>query len=128
MTKTIHIFLRFSFLSAMLFFSNFSIAQEFSIDQIKPIKSSTSNSYVSNQDNVLSVEAYNILNQKLDSLEKTTTAQVVIIALKNTGQTDAREISMELFKKWNVGQKGSNNGLILVLIVSNFGLFFFYMK
>lgn len=117
MTKTIHIFLRFSFLSAMLFFSNFSIAQEFSIDQIKPIKSSTSNSYVSNQDNVLSVEAYNILNQKLDSLEKTTTAQVVIIALKNTGQTDAREISMELFKKWNVGQKGSNNGLILVLIV-----------
>ena len=117
MIKTIHIFLRFSFLSAMLFFSNYSIAQEFSIDQIKPIKSSTFNSYVSNQDNVLSEETYNLLNQKLDSLEKTTTAQVAVVALKNTGNTDARDISMELFKKWNVGQKESNNGLILVLIV-----------
>lgn len=117
MIKTIHIFLRFSFLYAMLFLSNISIAQEFSINQIKPIKTSTSNSYVSNQDNILSEKTYTILNQKLDSLEKATTAQVTVIALKNTGQTDAREVSMEIFNKWNVGQKESNNGLVLVLIV-----------
>ncbi|MCK9163799.1 MAG: TPM domain-containing protein [Bacteroidales bacterium] len=123
MTKTTLIFLRFSFLSAMLIFSNFSIAEEFSIKQIKDIKSSTSNSYVSNQDNVLSTETYHLLNQKLDSLDKATTAQIAIVALKNTGQTDAREISMELFKKWSVGQKGANNGLILVLIVDRHEVF-----
>ena len=117
MKNSIPIFLRYSFLFAILFHSNYGIAQEFSIDQIKPIKTSTSNSYVSNQDNILSEQTYQILNQKLDSLEKATTAQVAIVALKNTGQTDAREISMELFKKWGVGNKESNNGLILVLVV-----------
>lgn len=101
----------------MLFLSNLSIAQSFSIDDIRPIKTSTSNSYVSNQDNILSSEAYDFLNQKLDSLEKATTAQVAVVALQTSGGIDARDLSMEIFNKWNVGQKESNNGLIVVLIV-----------
>lgn len=117
MSKHFHITLKFSLLFSFVLILNQSIAQSFSIDDIKPIKTSTSNSYVSNQDNILSENAYNLLNQKLDSLEKVTTAQVAVVALKSSGDMDARDVSMELFKKWKVGQKESNNGLILVLVV-----------
>mgnify|MGYP000879197141 CR=1 FL=1 len=117
MIKQIHITLKFSLLFSFVLILNQSIAQSFSIDNIKPIKIATSNSYVSNQDNILSENAYNLLNQKLDSLEKATTAQVAVVALQSSGEMDAREVSMELFEKWKVGQKESNNGLIVVLVV-----------
>ncbi len=117
MIKQTLISLKLSLLFSMLLFCNIILAQSFSIDEIKPIKSATLNSYVSNQDNILSDSVYALLNVKLDSLEKRTTAQVVVVALKNTADMDARDVSMELFKKWKVGQKESNNGLILVLIV-----------
>lgn len=94
-------------------------AQSFSVDDIKPIKTSRSNSYVSNQDNILSESAYGILNQKLGSLEKSTTAQVAVVALQTSGGISARDLSEELFNKWNVGQKESNNGLIVLLIVDS---------
>ena len=106
MTKTIPIILRFSFLPLLFLLANNVFAEEFSISQIKPIKTSISNSYVSNQDNIISNQAYNILNYKLDSLEKATTAEIAIVALQNSGTTDAREISMELFNKWKVGKIG----------------------
>lgn len=117
MTKTIRIILRFSFLSVLFLLANNVFAEEFSISQIKPIKTSISNSYVSNQDNVISNQAYNILNQKLDSLDRATTAEIAIVALQNSGSSDAREISMELFNKWKVGKEESNNGLIIVLLI-----------
>ncbi len=117
MIKPIHITLKFSLLFFFVLILNQSIAQSFSIDNIRPIKTTTSNSYVSNQDNIFSENAYNLLNQKLDSLEKATTAQVAVVALQSSGEMDAREISMQLFKKWMVGQKESNNGLIVVLVV-----------
>lgn len=117
MKKYIHITLKLSLLFLVLFTCNQTIAQGFSLESIKPIKSLTSNSYVSNQDNILSENAYNLINQKLDSLEKVTTAQVAIVALQSSGEMDAREVSMQLFEKWKVGQKVSNNGLVLVLIV-----------
>jgi uncharacterized protein len=117
MTKQLSIYLKFSILFSILLFINICNAQTFSINNIQPIKTVTSNSYVSNQDNILSESAYNILNVKLDSLEKLTTAQVVVVALQNAGEMDAREVSMQLFNSWKVGQKESNNGLVLVLIV-----------
>ena len=117
MIKQHLISLKFSILFALLFIINICNAQSFSVDDIKPIKTSTSNSYVSNQDNILSASAYNILNQKLDSLEKATTAQVAVVALQTSGGITARDLSEELFNKWNVGQKESNNGLVIMLIV-----------
>ncbi len=99
MIKPIHITLKFSLLFFFVLILNQSIAQSFSIDNIRPIKTTTSNSYVSNQDNIFSENAYNLLNQKLDSLEKATTAQVAVVALQSSGEMDAREISMQLFKK-----------------------------
>lgn len=117
MIKRLSIYLKFCILISILLLINECNAQNFSINNIQPIKTSTSNSYVFNQDNILSENAYNILNVKLDSLEKLTSAQVIVIALQNSGQMDAREVSMQLFNTWKVGQKESNNGLVLVLIV-----------
>lgn len=119
MTKQYLISFKFSLLFGLIFIVNILNAQSFSVDDIKPIKTSRSNSYVSNQDNILSENAYNILNQKLDSLEKSTTAQVAVVALQTSGGISARDLSEELFNKWNVGQKKSNNGLIVMLIVDS---------
>ncbi|MDR0970950.1 MAG: TPM domain-containing protein [Bacteroidales bacterium] len=110
-------YIKILFLTFSLIVSNSLLAKEFSINDIKSIKTKYSNSYVSNQDNILSASAVQIINDKLALLEKETSAQVAFVCLKSSGNMDAREVSMQLFDKWKVGQKESNNGLIIVLIV-----------
>src|SRR5574344_1947997 len=125
MKKRHIIFLKLSILFIILSFCTPLRAQEeFSVDDIKPIKTATSNSYVSNQDNILSEATCQKLNSQLASLEKKTSAQVDVVVLQTSGGENARDISMEIFNKWKVGNKNANNGLIIMLLVKERQVFF----
>jgi Beta-propeller domains of methanol dehydrogenase type len=122
-----HINIRTTYITLLLTFSlafNSAFCQELSASDIKPIKSATSNSYVSNQDGVLSEATCEQLNAQLATLEKKTSAQVAVVVLRTSGGKSARDLSMELFDKWKVGNKNSNNGLIIMLLVKEKDVFF----
>ena len=122
-----HINIRTVYITLFLTFSiafHSAFCQELSTSDIKPIKSATSNSYVSNQDGVLSEATCEQLNAQLSTLEKKTSAQVAVVVLQTSGGKSARDLSMELFDKWKVGNKNSNNGLIIMLLVKERDVFF----
>lgn len=75
--------------------------------------------YVSDSDDLLSQETENKINNLLSSLRKSTTAQVAVVAINGESNTSARDLSMELFDLWGVGQKGADNGLIILLCVNS---------
>jgi uncharacterized protein len=75
--------------------------------------------WVSNQDNILNQTTVNELNNKINTLYEQTSAQIVVVAISGDEQTSARDLSMDLFDKWKIGQKGKDNGLLILLVVNS---------
>lgn len=107
----------------MLVWSVQSFAQGFSSDDVRDPKRDCASCYVANPDGILSSVTVQRLNAQLDSLYRATTAQVAVVAVLADEQTSARDLSMELFDKWKIGEKGSDNGLLILLCVNSRDVF-----
>ena len=57
------------------------------------------------------------LTQKLEALEQQTTHQIVIVTLKSLQGETIEEYGYQLGRHWGVGQKGKNNGALLIVAV-----------
>lgn len=105
---------------SVLFLSSVNgFTQSFNPDNIINIKSNCLECYVSNQDNILSNKAVEEINFILTNLEKQTTAQVLVLAIKDIGNYSAQSLAIELFDKWKIGEKGKDNGGIIILALNN---------
>jgi uncharacterized protein len=55
------------------------------------------------------------LTAKLADLEARTTNQLVVVTLKSLGGTDIADYGYQLGRHWQIGQKGRNNGALLIV-------------
>jgi uncharacterized protein len=55
------------------------------------------------------------LDAKLAQLEAKTTDQLVVVTLKSLGGYDISDYGYQLGRAWGIGQKGKNNGVILIV-------------
>ena len=64
--------------------------------------------------NVLTQEQIDSLELKLEDFERSTTTQIVIVTVPSLDGYDISDYSFKLGEKWGVGQKGKNNGVIII--------------
>jgi len=76
--------------------------------------------YFNDYANVTSAGAGKRLDLQLEQFEKDTTAQIVV-AIFPRMQSDApvEEYSKRIFNAWKVGQKGKNNGIVVVVFIED---------
>jgi uncharacterized protein len=55
------------------------------------------------------------LNQKLISYADTTSTQIVVLTVKSLNGIDIAMYGTELAQKWGIGQKGKDNGVLLLI-------------
>lgn len=72
--------------------------------------------HVSNPDSIISKAYEDSINNVLNMLEDSTKIQVAVVAVKNIGENDPREFATELFNKWGIGDKKTDNGLLILLV------------
>jgi uncharacterized protein len=58
------------------------------------------------------------LTQKLAALEDKTTDQLVVVTLKSLQGTSIEHLGVELGRRWQIGQQGKNNGVLLIVVPS----------
>ncbi|MFZ4401079.1 MAG: TPM domain-containing protein [Bacteroidales bacterium] len=68
--------------------------------------------------NTLSPEESNLLESKLVAYSDSTSTQIVILMVDDLLGYDKADYAVNLAEKWGIGQKGSNNG-VLILIKPN---------
>lgn len=54
------------------------------------------------------------LEQKLRGYADSTSTQISVVIVKNTGDSDPYDYAMKIAKDWGVGQKDKNNGVLLL--------------
>jgi uncharacterized protein len=73
---------------------------------------------VVDQAHVLSPEVQAQLDQQLGALEAKTSRQLVVVTLASLGGDDIADYGYQLGRAWGVGQKGLNNGVLLIVAPS----------
>ena len=64
---------------------------------------------------VLSTDEATRLEQKLVSFNDSTSTQVVLVIVKSLNGYDENDFTQRLGQKWGVGQKGRNNGVVILV-------------
>jgi uncharacterized protein len=59
------------------------------------------------------------LTQKLAELEAKTTDQLVVVTLKSLQNTSIEDFGVQLGRRWQIGQKDKNNGVLLIVAPSD---------
>ncbi len=69
---------------------------------------------------VLTPGHVNSLENKLDNFSRRSSTQIAIVTVKSLSGYDKADYSFKLAEKWGIGQKGKNNG-ILILVKPKYG-------
>jgi len=67
---------------------------------------------------VLPAEVQADLTQKLAGLEQRTSRQLVVVTLSSLQGDDIADYGYQLGRKWGIGQKGTNNGALFIIVPS----------
>ena len=70
---------------------------------------------VVDQAGILDAAARSRLETKLKELESKTTTQLVVVTLRSLGGYDIADYGYQLGRHWGIGQKGKNNGALLIV-------------
>lgn len=75
--------------------------------------------FVSDFAGILSNQEKGKLETLFFELEKKTTAQAAVVILKTTGSFDIETYAVKLFEQWGLGQKGKDNGILLLFALED---------
>lgn len=112
---------KFSFILLSVFISFIAFAQQgqnFSIDKIissPPNPARLVNDYA----NILTPDQNQALERKLYEFDDTTSSQVVVVIVPRLDGKDVADVAIELGRKWGVGNKKNNNGVVLLVSVED---------
>lgn len=93
-----------------VFLTGFTVFSQDGIPD-KPQPSRLVNDYAG----ILSTTEVNALEQKLVHFNDSTSTQIVIVIVNDLGGRDEADFADRLGEKWGVGQKGKNNGIVILI-------------
>ncbi len=79
----------------------------------------TPRDYVVDLAGVIRSDAKNELNSYLQTLEQKTAAQVLVLTVQTLDNQSIEEFAFNTKEKWRLGQKGKDNGVLIVVAVSD---------
>ncbi len=71
--------------------------------------------YVSDYVNLLNAQDKEKISGLAHELERKTTAQLAVVIVKSTRPETIEGYAVTLFEKWGIGQKGKDNGILLLI-------------
>ncbi len=75
--------------------------------------------FVEDRANVIDAQTEQRLLGRLQELEQKTTAQFIVLTVDTTGGVPIEQYALGLAESWKLGQKGKDNGLLLVVAVKD---------
>lgn len=94
----------------------FTLSYVIGFSQEFPAKPTT---LVNDYTNTLSASQIQQLEQKLVAFDDSTSNQIAVVIVKSVGDYDINEYALELGRKWGIGGKSKNNGVILLVALGD---------
>src|SRR5579871_5268985 len=66
---------------------------------------------------VMTPDQVSALEHKLTNYDDSTSNQIVVVTLPTIGDADPQEYSVRLFRAWGIGNKKTNNGVLILVAI-----------
>lgn len=103
------------FLTGLLFLLPV-IAKEYTVDNLPNVHLQNEYRYTINPDGIIDSQSQNTIDRLCRTLEDSTGIEIVVAIVNSIGNEDCFDFCHELLNSWGVGQKGKDNGLIVLLV------------
>jgi len=77
------------------------------------------NGFILDEAGLLNPEEENALEQKMRGYADSTSTQFAIVLVNSTNGRDPYDYAMDIGKTWGVGQKGKNNGVVILVAMKD---------
>lgn len=94
----------------LTFSYNFGFAQDFPPQSSKLVNDFT---------NTLTASQIQQLENKLVAFDDSTSSQIAVVIIKSVGEYDINDYTLKLGRKWGVGGKTKNNGVVLLIALGD---------
>ncbi|WP_443908552.1 TPM domain-containing protein [Prevotella sp.] len=94
-----------------------SVKEYKSVDDVPNVRLTDVRRYVTDPTNILAPAATDTINAILGRLEKSTGIETAVVMLPSIGENDIFDFSTSLFRKWGIGKKKSDNGLLILFVM-----------
>lgn len=91
-------------------------ADGYTVETVPNVRLQDARQYVSDPASLLSRAAKDSINTMLGRLESSTGIEVAVVMAPSIGEADAFDFGVELFRKWGIGKKKSDNGLLILYV------------
>ncbi len=71
--------------------------------------------YVADPEGMLSAQARNQVNERLQQIREATTAEVAVAVVPSIGDYSIEDFSEKVFTRWGLGKKDNDNGVLLLI-------------
>ena len=88
----------------------------YSVDDVPNVRLLSNNNYVTDPTHIISAATSDTINLMLRQLEDSTKAQVAVVMLPAIDIDDEFEFAQDLFIKWGIGHKDTNDGLLILYV------------
>ena len=87
------------------------------VDEVPNVHLKDARQYVTDLSAILSTAARDSINLMLGQLEKGSGIEVAVVMLPSIGNDDIFDFAHNLFRKWGIGKKKENNGLLVLFVM-----------
>lgn len=94
-----------------------SVKEYKSVDDVPNVRLTDVRRYVTDPSSILSPAATDTIDAILGRLEKSTGIETAVVMLPSIGENDIFDFSTSLFRKWGIGKKKSDNGLLILFVM-----------
>lgn len=94
-----------------------SVKEYKSVDDVPNVRLTDVRRFVSDPTSILSPAATDTIDAILGRLEKSTGIETAVVMLPSIGENDIFDFSTSLFRKWGIGKKKSDNGLLILFVM-----------
>jgi uncharacterized protein len=78
-----------------------------------------SNRLVNDYTGTLTADETTQLERKLVAFDDSTSTQIAVVMLKSVGDYDINDYALQLGRKWGIGNKGKNNGVLVLVALGD---------
>ncbi len=71
-------------------------------------------------DNLLDDASQTQIDQLLTTVEETTTAEIMVVALRSVGDVFIKDFATQLFNYWKIGKADKDNGLLILMVENQY--------
>lgn len=77
------------------------------------------NTLVTDYTGTLTSDQRQTLENKLVAFNDSTSTQIAVVLIKSVGEYDIAEYATKLGRNWGIGQKGKNNGILMLIAIGD---------